>query len=162
MKSRLEGLPHETLVGVFFRCVSKKHAKKPFDVSGSLARGGRFNPPNEFAALYLSDSEETCRNEVGRRNPLAKDSDYPVFPAQIEIYGVLDLTNDKSRKKLFLRHDDDLVKNDYLNTQALAKAARSAGYKAILTLSATGKGKNLIIFTDMLDATDKVMPIGPL
>lgn len=159
MKSRFDGLPRETITGVFFRCVSKKHAKKPFDTLGSLERGGRFNPPVEFAALYLSDSEEICRAEVKRRNPNAKDTDYPVFPVELSIDSVLDLTNDKIRKKLLLRHNDDLADNEYLNTQALAKAAREVGYKAILAPSVTGEGTNLVVFVDKIEASDELSPI---
>lgn len=157
MGNRFEGLPRRKVAGVFFRCLSKRHKADPLNVSGSLDKGARYNPPGEFAALYLSDSLDTSRNEVKRRNPLARDEDYPVFPVRIEIDDILDLTNSKIRGKLLLRHDDnDLIRTNHLNTQALAKAARVAGFKGILAPSATGKGTNLVIFIDKTDQDDTI------
>jgi RES domain-containing protein len=37
------------------------------NMDGALLHGGRYNPPDKYGALYLSDSPEACAAEMKRR-----------------------------------------------------------------------------------------------
>lgn len=147
---QIEQLPRKSLEGVFFRVVHKKHAKMPLDPRGSKQTGGRYNPPGEFGACYLGESEKVCWSELKRRNLLLNPEDYIMYKVKIKLNSVLDLTSTEVRRKLHLQRADDLLSEDYTKTQILGKAARKFGFEGILTPSATSAGAVLVVFSNML------------
>lgn len=52
------------------------------NMDGALLYGGRYNPPDEYGALYLSDSPEACAAEMKRRPRTPPDALLPLMVAQ--------------------------------------------------------------------------------
>ena len=137
-----------TLSKIFFRLVSLTHTNEILNPRGNYECGGRYNPPNEFAALYLGESEKVCKAERIGKTP-------DLFPSQImgkievSLRKVLDLTDDTNLEKLGFKEKDlmYLEKEGGWNlTQQIARLAYQMGVEAILFSSSTGKGNNLVIF----------------
>jgi RES domain-containing protein len=61
----------------------------------------------------------------------------------------LDLTDPSTRDKLGIQQED-LVSNEWGVTQDLGRAARRAGFDALIVPSAAGDHHNLVIFSDLL------------
>jgi RES domain-containing protein len=57
-------LPARPLNGVAFRLIHARYAATALSAIGSLRRGGRYNIPGAFEALYLADSPVTALREV--------------------------------------------------------------------------------------------------
>jgi RES domain-containing protein len=60
----LQGLPTSVLQGTTYRIIKNKYASSPLSSIGSL-RGGRYNPPDQFEALYIADSPNNALLEIG-------------------------------------------------------------------------------------------------
>lgn len=58
--------PHVSRGGLYYR-LGDPDWIDPLDGTYSKERGGRWNPPNSFAVVYLNASEETARANVRRR-----------------------------------------------------------------------------------------------
>lgn len=145
----------------FFWLVSLKREHEILSTKGSVAYGGRYNPPGGFGVLYLSGSLEVCYAE--RERKAKKDTLLAQVAGKIKVSfkKVLDLTNPKILKKLGLK-EEDLKKERHEDgwglTQNIARLAYQCGIEAILAPSITGKGNNLIGFDKYLnDATAKVL-----
>jgi RES domain-containing protein len=52
--------PHKFSGAFWYRSVYRTRRKSILNMDGALLYGGRYNPPDEFGALYLSDSPEAC------------------------------------------------------------------------------------------------------
>jgi RES domain-containing protein len=50
--------------GCTFRIIADRWRTSPLSAIGALRRGGRYNPPGEFAVLYTADSQFTALQEV--------------------------------------------------------------------------------------------------
>lgn len=125
-----------------------------FQVSGEIASdrcaflaGGRYNPPEQFDAIYLGESPHACRAEVARRGAPKAPMVLSVF--EVMLSRVCDLTDAEIRDRLGLQAND-FVQDDWSLTQEVATAVRDAGFEAILAPSAAGPYVNLIIFKDRL------------
>lgn len=143
-------LPRKSVEGVFFRVVDKKRATKLLNVAGSLKVGGRYNPPEEFGAIYLGESEKVCWRELKHRRPKLETEQYVLFAVEVKLNCVLDLTAKKARSRLHLRRAQDLIGDDYLLTQRIGALARKSGFEGILASSATQAGRILVVFPDVL------------
>jgi hypothetical protein len=60
----LEQVRLSTLSGFTFRVIANRSRASPLSAIGALQRGGRYNPPREFTALYTADSQFTALCEV--------------------------------------------------------------------------------------------------
>lgn len=60
----LQGLPTVTLQGTTYRIIKNKYISSPLSSIGSL-RGGRYNPPDQFEALYIADNPNNALLEIG-------------------------------------------------------------------------------------------------
>lgn len=129
---------------VLFRVV--REGLDPLAITGSLKAGGRFNPPNEFGALYTSLDATTAAKEVARglRQRGVDPGQFPegawwVYELEVRLESVLDLTDaDVLRKSGIL--ESSLTGSDVMATRQIAAEARERGYEALLVPSATASG----------------------
>lgn len=98
--------PH-AFTGPLFRFIGTRFIDSPLSSAGSRKRGGRFNPPDSFEALYTALSAETAMAE---RDGLLLSAPGVRLATQIgtgvllrlecRLSAVLDLTDDAVRTKL--------------------------------------------------------------
>ena len=127
----------------------------PLRIEGSRLRGGRYNPPGEFGALYCSLDATTAVAEVvqGQRARGVDPSTYPegswwVYDLDVVLESVLDLTDSKILAELGIE-EAALTGGDIARTRRLGREARAAGFLGILAPSAAlSGGRNLVIFLD--------------
>lgn len=154
---KIRRIPLSRIRGSYFRIVSTKRADEILSTQGSFAYGGRYNPPNEFGALYLGETIQVCKQERKR-----KSKDYLLAPqiigkVKVSLEKVLDLTDPKILKRLGIRKEDLLHAGDeeiWDLTWAIARLAYQSGIEAILAPSVTKAGKNLIIFDKYVGKTE--------
>ena len=145
-----------SLTGTFFRSVSIKHSDNILNTDGSLEYGGRYNPMQEFGALYMSSSKEICKKEITRKQKENLLAPQTIGKIKVSLTKIIDLTKAGTLKKLGIKKEDliqDKDKNGWELPREIARAAYLAGYEAILAPSIIPKGRNLIIFDKYLPAT---------
>lgn len=125
-----------------------------------MRAGGRFNPRDEFGAIYLSLERETAIRELLRyaeRLGIEPSALAPraIFTLEVKLLSVLDLTDPEIRGA-FLVDLDDLKDLNWTRCQEIARLARNRGYEAIRFPSATSSGHNLAVFLDCLDQGSRV------
>lgn len=128
--------------------VSARHRDGLSSDHGAYLAGGRYNPPDRFGALYLSENPGVCRAELARQG-LRSLSRFVLGTFRVTLAKVCDLTDPSVLRALGIRRDD-LVQDDWLPTQQLGTLIREAGFEAALVPSAAGPYVNLVIFTDRL------------
>lgn len=150
--ARLKRLPKTNLKGTFFRMVRAEDGDSLLSTGPSFTYGGRYNKAGEFGALYLSEDPAICEKEK-----LRQAGDQPkLLPMQVvgaievEIRDVLDLTNQANIDTLGILGRDLVDLMNLTLPQAIAEAARSAGFKGLLVPSAVALGKNLVLFEESL------------
>lgn len=122
---------------------------------GSMRSGGRFNPPGEFGAIYVSLEKDTAIAELKRRaaqTGIGVDKLLPRILHLIEasLQRVLDLTDEETRRNWGLPIEE-ITSDDPQPCQEVGRAARKAGYEAVLFPSAAREGgRNVAVFTDRL------------
>jgi RES domain-containing protein len=136
--------------GEAFRHVSADH--HPLSGAGARTVGGRWNPPNSFATLYLADSKGTVEKEFERMVARSGRSVADFLPRRLYRYeltltAVIDLTVAKRPDGLT---DIDFGAGNVRSTQAIGEAAQYLGNEAILAPSATGSGSVIAVFNDRL------------
>jgi RES domain-containing protein len=145
-------LPRTALSITVFRVV--REGLDPLAITGSLKAGGRFNPPNEFGALYTSLDPKTAAQEVARGlRARGIPKQFPegawwVYELEVKLESVLDLTDPAVLEKSAISADS-LTASDVHATRRIATETRERGYEALLVPSAAAPGsKNLVIFLD--------------
>lgn len=160
-------LPRTALSLTVFRVV--REGLDPLATTGSLKAGGRFNPQNEFGALYTSLDPKTAALEVAR-GLRARGIDPEQFPAgawwvyelELKLESVLDLTDPTVLEKSGISAER-LTGSDVNATREIAADARGRGYQALLVPSAAAPGcKNLVIFPDRTPARPVVLSSIPI
>lgn len=151
----LSALRGRAIRGVFFRALRAAVAGEPMSAQGSLRHGGRYNPLGAFGALYCGESGAVCAAEIRKRAAGQPVSRYRLVGIRVELHRVLDLTAPATLAALDLR-PEDLVGDDWQRTQRLGALARAAGFEGLLVPSVAGRGHNLVIFPDRLDARSRV------
>ncbi len=73
-------------------------------MDGALLHGGRYKPPEEFGALYLSESPEACAAEM-RRRPRTP-AYYVLGEIKVNVQKICDLTDPDLLDRLGLERDD--------------------------------------------------------
>lgn len=133
--------------GVWHRFVAELYKEDADSDQGALEHGGRYNPRREFGALYLSESPAACRAEMQRRPGVRVR--YWHARIKVRVAKALDLTDPSTTDKLGVLQED-LVSYDWPFTQDLGRAARRAGFDALVVPSAAGDHDNLVVFKDLL------------
>jgi hypothetical protein len=109
------------------------------EADSNLAEGGRFNPPGEFGAGYLPLHRETRIAETSE--PEA------VIVLEARIARILALDEPAVRERWGVA-EEALRAADYGPCRSVARRARAAGYDAIRSRSAKGRGLNLSVLWD--------------
>lgn len=146
--------------GELFRHVAA--GRHPLSGAGARSQGGRWNPPQSFATLYLADGQTTVEAEfrrMARRQGLDPSQFLPrrVYRLAVELQAVVDLTQPESLPEELA--DIDFVSDDLTSTRAIGEAAQYLGREAILAPSAAGGGKVLAVFIDRLLPQSRVIDI---
>jgi RES domain-containing protein len=158
---------HGTFVGDVYRQCRTKYAgdiQPTALVAGSLRTGGRWNPPGEFGALYVSIDIDTAVAELCRqiiRDRLRVTTLFPrmLMRFTLSLGHVLDVTHGPTAQAVGLSASELFPESNTDEEQAYAvcrrvgREARSRGFEAIRYPSATGSGENFAIFADQLGAT---------
>jgi RES domain-containing protein len=134
-----------------------------------LKAGGRYNPPEEFGAVYSSLSDSTAIAEVTRGlerrgiDPGAYEaSRWWVYEVDVALTAVLDLTDAAVLERLKLK-TDQLTAPDVKLTRELAAAARAGGFQGLIVPSAAlPTGKNVVVFPDTLEQSPTVLNSRPV
>lgn len=145
-----------------FRHVSPGHEQIDDEaLAGSRRVGGRFNPAGEFGAIYPSLDLETAVAELVRRadrTGVELDQLLPriLLTIDIRLQKVLDLADGEVRDNWGVTKED-LASDDHRPCRDVGRAARRAGYEAILFPSAAREsGRNLAVFLDRLTPTSRL------
>ena len=122
------------------------------------------NPRGEFGALYVALDKETASAELYRKAeqagvPASDLSPRRVLTVDVSLDRVLDLTGESQQEEWGISAEE-LASSEYETCHEVARAARRAGYEAILFPSATGTGNNLAIFLDRLRPGSRVEIVG--
>lgn len=137
--------------GSLFRHVAA--GRHPLSGAGARSLGGRWNPRQSFAALYLAAEKATVEAEFRRmanrqgRNP-RQFLPRRIYRIEVELQSVVDLTQPELLPETL--RDVDLSSDDLAVTQAIGEAAQYLGREAILAPSAAGEGEVLAVFIDRL------------
>lgn len=134
----------------------------PLSGAGARSLGGRWNPPESFATLYMAVERDTAVAEFlrmaarSRRNP---EDFLPrrLYRYDVQLAGLVDLRDAQARETIKLT-DDDLANDDPAACQAVGAAAQYLGREGILAPSATGQGTVLAVFFDRLEPDSSVQP----
>ncbi|MBI2956710.1 MAG: RES family NAD+ phosphorylase [Acidobacteria bacterium] len=160
-------LPRLHLSVKAYRVVRK--GRDPLATEWSLRNGGRYNPKDEFPALYVSLDEQTATAEKARNERLRgiNPEEYAfgewwAYEIAFDLESVLDLTDGKVLANLGVEKSN-LQGQDRTLTHQIARDARASGFQALLVPSAaTGGGKNLVIFTDTAHGEPRVLASRPV
>lgn len=127
---------------------------EPLSGEGARRRGARFDPPDSFPVLYLCSTRACAVAEfmrAGDRLAIGHEGLLPrhLFRYEIDLDGVLDLTDSETREELGIDLID-LLAEDLSVPQLLEEAANSLGLKAIRCPSATGSDDVLAVLLQNL------------
>ena len=146
--NQLSSLPLHPFDGPAYRVVLKRRQHNIISTEGNRFFPGRYHLLNETGVLYTSLNEETAIQEVKRHMPLPEWQEELVSgEIRLHLSRVLDLTDKAIQKQLGLK-EESLISADLGLTQALGFSAKRAGIQGLIVPSATGSGKNLIVFED--------------
>lgn len=122
--------------------------------AGARTAGGRWNPPQSFATLYLALSVETAEAELrrlasraGRRLTDFMPRHLLEFDARLE--ALLDLTRPGALEAVGLS-SEEYGTEDAARCQEVGEVAHHLGREGIKAPSATGTGTVLAIFVERL------------
>jgi RES domain-containing protein len=149
----IAGLPPAPFSGRAFR---HQAVEWQYSQPGAGARtvGGRWNPPNSFATLYLASSTDAAAAELKRladRAGLAVSDFMPrhLLEFEVKLDALLDLTDRDAVKAVGLE-EAHLHADDAALCQEVGEAAHHLGREGVLAPSATGEGVVIAIFVERL------------
>ncbi len=152
LAAAVDGLAPTAFSGEAFRHVAEN--RHPLSGAGARSFGGRWNPPDSFATLYLALERETAVREflrLARRVGRAPDDFLPrrFYRFSFELSGLLDLREAKARAAVGLS-DVSIAGENLGPCQAVGEAAHRLGREGVIAPSATGAGTVLAVFVDRL------------
>lgn len=135
----------------------------PLSGAGARIQGGRWNPPESFATLYLAPQPETAAAEFRRMadrigRPPEDFLPRRLYRYRLDLRAVVDLTGERAQLPEPVA-GLDFAAADPMATQEVGEAAALLGREAILAPSATGIGSVLAIFIDRLLPDSTVEPL---
>ncbi|MGH2742674.1 MAG: RES family NAD+ phosphorylase [Thermoleophilaceae bacterium] len=154
LAAAVDGLAPAALSGEAFRHVAEN--RHPLSGAGARSLGGRWNPRESFATLYLALERETVVREffrLARRMGLAPEDFLPrrFYRYSFELSGLLDLREAEARAAVGLS-ERSIASDDLGPCQAVGEAAHYLGREGVVAPSATGAGTVLAVFFDRLTA----------
>lgn len=122
--------------------------------AGARTVGGRWNPPNSYATLYLASSADAAAAELKRLAARAGRAVNDFMPRhllefEVKLDALLDLTDPEAVKAVGLK-EEHLRANDAAPCQEVGEAAHHLGREGVLAPSATGEGIVLAISVERL------------
>lgn len=159
--ARVDALDPLALSTQAFRHVA--HDRHPLSGAGARLHGGRWNPPDSFATLYLALERQTTVSEFYRlaaRQGRAPEDFLPrrLCRYEVTLSAVLDLQDLTARASVDLG-EAELKANDATRCRQIGEAAHYLGLEGILAPSATGEGTVLAVFFDRLHADSQIRDI---
>lgn len=155
----IDGLPETAISSYAFRhqAVAWSYSQPG---AGARTVGGRWNPPNSFATLYLGLSVKAVEAEFHRLAQRSGRDPADFLPRhllkyEIELGAILDLTDAKARDALGLT-DEQLRSNDPDFCQRIGEAAHHLGREGVRAPSATGTGHVVAVFVERLLPTSRL------
>jgi RES domain-containing protein len=155
----IDGLPLTAVSGRAFRHQAVEwHYSQPG--AGARTIGGRWNPPNSFATLYLGLSVDVAAAELRRLAERAGRDPADFMPRhlleyEVELGAILDLTDTAALDALGLT-DAQLRSNDAEVCQQVGEAAHHLGREGVLAPSVTGSGNVVAVFVERLLPTSRL------
>jgi RES domain-containing protein len=109
----LENAKLSSFSGFTFRLIADRWRASPLSAIGALHRGGRYNPPGEFAVLYTADSQLTALREVealfldadGELRGVPRNPDL-ILTLECSLVSVLDLTEAAILEQLGMSYEE--------------------------------------------------------
>ena len=123
------------------------------NMDGAFLFGGRYNTPEIFGALYLSDSSEGCATEMKRRPDTPRD--YLIGEIKVTVSKICDLTDTALLEQLGI-NPDELCRDEWELTQELGELIREAGFEGAVVPSAAGPYRNLVLFPDCFSSKSSI------
>ena len=123
---------------------------------------GRWHIKGEFGGLYSGENQKVCQEEIRRvYSGKTPAKEYRLVELQIFLSKVLDLTNPGNLIKLNIKKEQLIsgkgqVPETVVIPNSIAKSARELGYEAIITPSATGLGKSIVLYQDNFKSNSSV------
>jgi RES domain-containing protein len=159
--ARVDALDPLALSTQAFRHVA--HDRHPLSGAGARLHGGRWNPPDSFATLYLALERPTTISEFYRlaaRQGRTPEDFLPrrMYRYEVALSAVLDLRDPTARASVELG-EAELRSNDAAKCRQIGEAAHYLGLEGILAPSATGEGTVLAVFFDRLHADSQIRDI---
>lgn len=159
----IDCLPQGAISGKAFR---HQAVEWSYSQPGAGARtiGGRWNPPNSFATLYLGLSVKAVEAEFHRLAERGGREPTDFLPRhlleyEIELGAILDLTDTAAREALSLT-DEDLRSKDPEVCQQIGEAAHHLGREGVRAPSATGTGEVIAVFLERLLPNSRIALIS--
>lgn len=114
---------------------------------GSYRNGGRWNPADTVATLYLAQPKQACLAELQRLIATQPVVQFPRDIHEIEVSNldVLDLTSTEALANVALTADD-ISGDDRSACAAVGHAAHFAGFHGVVAPSATRTGIVIAVF----------------
>lgn len=154
----IDSLPATVYAGDAYRHVAT--GRSPLSAEGARIVGGRWNPPQSYAVLYLGLDVGTVIAEFHRlaaKQRLAPSSFLPrtLYRYDIRASNLLDLRLVDNRLALDVSVDE-LAADDPAACRAIGEAAFTCGREGVLAPSATGAGDVLAVFPQRLQGGSAV------
>jgi RES domain-containing protein len=148
--ARIDALPLANYSGDAWRHFDP--SRDPLSGAGARLLGGRWNPPESFAVLYLGLELETVQAEfirMARRQGRASGDFLPrkLCRYTIELDQLLDLRGKEAQQAVRLT-TAELQSDDLSRCQAVGEATHYLGRSGILAPSAASAGSVLAVFLE--------------
>jgi RES domain-containing protein len=158
--ARVDAIEAASFDGYAYRHVSQE--RDPRAGTGARLTGGRWNPRDSFATLYLALELPTVVAEFYRlaeRQTLTPTEFLPraVYRFEVRLERLLDLRGADARSALELT-DERLRASDAAYCQKIGAAAHTLGREGVIAPSATGKNTVLAVFLDSLQPQSLLEP----
>jgi RES domain-containing protein len=149
--ARVASAPRASFAGVAFR-----HQAPGFDPrsgAGARIRGGRYNPPESFPALYLCTTRDCAVAELsrlGERQSIGVAGLFPrvLYRYEVALSNIIDLTDLSVTEHLGIARPE--LTAEWHVTQLLGETAHALVIQALLAPSATGVDNVIVIFPEHL------------
>lgn len=153
--ARVDQQGHIAWSGATFRHTTLR--RDPLSGAGARLNGGRWNPKDLFAALYLATPASTCMGELTRTAQSQGVSEIVLLQAprllhEIDVTDVkvLDLRDSEQRSAVGIT-DADISDSDWTICQQVGHSAWFLGLQGIVAPSATGAGSVLTLFEGRIE-----------
>jgi RES domain-containing protein len=171
---RIAEAPETSAQGEWLRHAQLRHASEALE---GHTRGGRWSTKGGFASLYLGRPEDSVVVEAYRHlvDPVVFDADTDreafmrglvpraVVSCAVNVTRLLDLRTPLGRAQAGLTPQDLICPtNDtsgYARCQSVAQVAHQLRRHGIIAPAATGLGETLVLFMDLLPASERPLRV---